>query len=177
MNWFFSKTFIHKCPDGTIRIIYKNIDHAFPLSIKDQKGTIDGELSLEQVKTGKLKAEYESKITGLLFNINEQNQSLMINFRFAYAAFQADPCGNNGFITRQSEHFSFGQQRLMELKTQISGLITLAESYPNNPEKVLPIYYDIVGKIGNNSGVAATVVAIAENRELANKWINIIGNE
>lgn len=172
MNWFFSKTYNHRCPDGTIRIIHKNFDHAFPLSIKDQKGSIDLGIKSKQVGSGKLKADYDNKIKGLLFNINEQNQSLMINFRFAYAAFQADPCGNNAFLTRQSEHFSLGQQRLMELKAQITGLITLAESYPSNPEKVLPMYHEIVGKIGDYSGREATVKAIEENREQATKWIN-----
>lgn len=171
MNWFFSKTYEHKCPDGTIRIIHKNFDHAFPLSVKDKKGSFDSGLTSKNLGNAKLKADYENKIKGLLFSINEQNQSLMINFRFAYAAFQADPCGNNTFITRQSELFSLGQQRLMELKAQITGLITLAESFPNNPEKVLPMYHDIIGKIGNHSGLEATVKAIEDNRELANKWI------
>ncbi|WP_294324706.1 hypothetical protein [uncultured Chryseobacterium sp.] len=177
MNWFFSKTYKHKCPDGTVRIIHKNIDHAFPLSLKENNKSFSGDLDVENIGNGKLKAEYQNKIKGLLFSINEQNQSLMINFRFAYAAFQADPCGNNSFITRQSELFSLGQQRLMELKTQITGLITLAESYPNNPEKVLPMYRNIIDKMSNSSSNTATVQAIVENREAANKWIKGQSNE
>jgi len=170
MGWF-SKTYQHKCPDGTVRIIHKNLDEAFPLSVKDKKGTTNVDIAAQKLGSAKLKTEYETKIRGLLFSINEQNQSLMINFRFAYAAFQADPCNNNGFITRQAEHFSQGQQRLMELKTQITGLITLAESYPNNPERVLPLYNEIVGKIGGYAAVTATVAAIKEGEQDAKKWI------
>src|SRR5436189_4690054 len=116
MGWF-SKTYKHKCPDGTVRIIHKNMDDAFPLSVMDKKESVNADLASKKLGTAKLKTEYESKIKGLLFNINEQNQSLMINFRFAYAAFQADPCGNNAFITRQAEQFSVGQQKITELKT------------------------------------------------------------
>ncbi|MGN6568104.1 MAG: hypothetical protein ACTHJ0_09135, partial [Flavipsychrobacter sp.] len=86
----------------------------------------DADLSFQKKSLGRLNVEHADKISGLLYAINEQNQSLMMGFRLAYIAYQADPCHNQEYLIRQAEELNMGQQRLMELKTQISGLISLA---------------------------------------------------
>src|SRR5258705_9559056 len=42
-----------------------------------------------------------TKIQGLLFSLDELNQSLMMNFRGAYLAFATDPCGNARYAPRK----------------------------------------------------------------------------
>jgi hypothetical protein len=168
---FFSKTWKHKCPDGTVRIIHKNIDAAFPLALRDKQNKFGAELEAQKQASLNLNSEYASKIQGLLYNINEQNHSLMMTLRSAYIAFQTHPCGGDGFFQRQVERVNHEQYRLMELKAQITGLIAIAKTYPNNPEKVLPIYFEIVGKIGGKGIAEAAVAEIEENRKNAKKWI------
>lgn len=170
INWFFSKTFKQRCPDGTIRHIHKNIDKAMPLALKDMQTKFDADLSTQKKSLGLLNVEYADKISGLLYAINEQNQSLMMGFRLAYIAYQSDPCNNNEYLIHQAEELNLGQQKLMELKTQISGLISLAAVYPNDSEKILALYQKIISKI-DDEYMLATKSAINDNRQNIAYWI------
>lgn len=107
------------------------------------------EVNAENAGLARLNGKYAQKIGGLLYSISDQNESLMLTFRSAYAGYQS-PCCNNAFLLRHLEKAMEGLQRLMELKMQIAGLISLAEQYPNNPEKVLPIYFKLVARISQS---------------------------
>ena len=171
INWPWSKTYTHKCPDGGIIIIHKNIEYALPLAIKDVNSSINTDIKAKGQAVAKLKAEYASKVTGLLYNIDEQNKSLLLSFRLSYLAFQSNPCDDKGFLKRQAELLTEGQQRLIELKMKISGLITLAETFPSEPDKILPVYNDILTQMSGINVTEAVKLALKENRESAKKWI------
>jgi hypothetical protein len=171
INWFFSKTYRIKCPDGTIKSYVKDIDKAFPLSLKDTQAKIDSAVSLQKEATANLNVQYASKIQGLLFSISEQNKSLMLQYRSAYFIFQTDPCSNNSFLIRQFEHVNSEQQNLMELKTKLEALINLAETFPTNGENVFPLYQEIVSQIKGKNQIDAALLEIKENIQSATKWI------
>ena len=87
-KWPFWRTSKHKCPDGTTVIIHRNVDDAFPLYIPGWKGNLDANAQTHgNLASAGLKAEYASMVQGLLFGLNELNQSLMLMFRGAYVAF------------------------------------------------------------------------------------------
>ena len=101
IKWPYSKTYKHKCPDETIKIVYKNIDDAFPLFIPGWEGKVKNNVKAIESISVSMDADYATKIQGLLYDLNEFNQSLVMNFRTIYAYFQSDPCSNNNFFQRQ----------------------------------------------------------------------------
>lgn len=171
--WFdflFSSTYKHTCKDGTVRFIHKNVDKAFPLAVREQQKRFNADLNAQKKASAKLNSAYTEKIQGLLFSISEQNESLMMTLRSAYIGFQSNPCGGDGFFQRHVEKVNHEQHRLMTLKTRITGLIAIARECPNNSEKVLAAYLDIVGEIGGKGIEEAAIAEIKENRENAQKW-------
>lgn len=170
LDFLFSNTYKHTCTDGTVRFIHKNVDKAFPLALKEQQKKFNADLEAQQQINLSLNSDYTEKIQGLLFSISEQNQSLMMTLRSAYIGFQTNPCAGDGFFQRQVARVNEEQHRLMELKTQITGLIAIAKEFPNNSEKVLSLYLDIVGKIGGKGIADAAIAEIEANRNIAQKW-------
>lgn len=166
---FFSKTYKHKCPDGSIKIIHKNIDDAFPLAVKDVETNSKGGLEAKDIASLNVSTDYKSKIQGLVYCLNDLNQDLMILFRSAYIAYQADPCNDKGFFQRQIDGIIMDQKRMTTLRLQIRGFISLAEKNPNHGE-VMKAYLQIINSMGINSGEAAAI-AVSENREAADRWI------
>jgi hypothetical protein len=154
-----------KCPDGTTRIIYKNIDKAFPLHIPGWDGKINASIEAIKGSPANLAAEYQSKIQGLLFSLDELNQNLMLEFRTVYISFQSNPCKNSDSFERQVEKMIHEQTRLTQLRIQIRGLTELAEMHPDNREQIIHIFKNIVHQIGGKEIAEAASEEISEARE------------
>jgi len=167
IGWFWKKTYRIRCPDGSVRIIYKNIDHACPLFINGWKADVGAGLKGLSNLSGDAKAKYETQIHGLLFNLNEQNQSLMMSFRTVYLAFETNPCGNDSFFQRELEKLLDEQRRISALKIQIAALIELASTTPNDTAKLTQIFSDIASRAGGSAVASAASLEIAESRALA----------
>jgi hypothetical protein len=97
INWPFSKSYRVRCPDRTVKTIYRNIDDAFPLYIPGWKGDVRADIKAMEQATANVAAAYETKIQGLLYSLDDRNQSLM-TFRTVYLAYIADPCSQTGFF-------------------------------------------------------------------------------
>jgi hypothetical protein len=160
----FSRTYVVRCPDGTTRIVYKHVDQAFPLCIPGWQGKMAASIEAVKGAPATLSAEYQSKIQGLLYSLDELNQSLMMAFRAVYVSYQSNPCQNSSSLDRQVERMIQEHNRLTSLRVKIRGLITLAEMNPNHPEQVIPIFQNIVHEIGGPSVPVAASIEIAEAR-------------
>lgn len=171
INWFWSKTHQVRCKDGSVRLIHKNIDHALPLSISNSQTDLSANLKgLEQLK-GAAKAKYEKKIQGLLYSLNEQNQSLMMSFRSIYIAFQSNPCENDGFLKRETEKLLDEQGKLSDLKIKINALIALASTAPNNIIEINNLFGIIASTLGGAAIAPAASAEIADTRAEAKRLL------
>ncbi|MDO9392188.1 MAG: hypothetical protein Q7U71_10505 [bacterium] len=164
IKWPFSKTYVVKCPDGTTRVIYKNIDDAFPLCIPGWKGKTGGSIEAIKGASVNINAEYQTQIQGLLYSLDELNQSLTMVFRAAYIAYQSHPCKNAASFNRLIEKMIHENSRLTALKIKIRGLISLAETNPNNQTQWVDAFQSVVDQIGGQSIVVAAKMEIAEAR-------------
>ena len=103
----FSKYYFEPCPDGTKRMVYKNIDDAFPIYCKNissnYKAVFD---AIDEVKAN-LNVDNKSHIHDLLLKLDKINSSMQSQFRAAYADYQTDPCG-------KSDHLSSEIQKITE---------------------------------------------------------------
>ena len=164
IRWPWAKKYQVRCPDGTTRTIYNDINDVLPLYIKGWKADagvgFDGLSALK----GKAKANYESQIQGILFRIDEQNQSWMMSFRAVYMAFESNPCGNEDFFKRETEKLLDEQRRLTALRRQLSTLIQLAVASPNDTAQITKILSDIASKQGGTVIAAAASLEIAQAR-------------
>jgi hypothetical protein len=172
-NWPWSKTYQVKCADGSSRTVYRNIDDACPLYISGWKGDISADLRGISELSGEAKAKYETQIHGLLFSLNEQNQSLMMSFRTIYLAFTSHPCGNDQFFQREIEKMLDEQRKISALKMQIAALIQFASNSPGDTEQLASIFNDIASRLGTSEAVTpAASMQIAETRNIAKDLLN-----
>lgn len=163
----FANTYQVRCPDGTIKTVYKNIDDVLPLYIPGWVGKLKTELP-----DANITAEYATKIHGLLYYIDEHNKNIFISFRIAYLGYKNDPCNNNAYFNRQIEKIIDEQNKIVTFNSRIKLLMQLAVMYQNNPEKFNPLYEQIAEQlIGVNIPEAATS-EIAETRTLARDWVD-----
>jgi hypothetical protein len=146
------------------------VDDAFPLYIPGWQSNVGAEVRAAEVGSTQLKAEHVSKIEGLLFSLDELNQSLMMNFRGAYIAFSADPCGNADLLTKQVDTILREQTRFQMIRVQIRGLVALAASHPNNHDRILDAFQHIVQQLGGTVVVQAAAEEIESTRNIAKKW-------
>ena len=177
MQWpWLGKSYTVTCPDGTKRTIYRDVDDAFPLYIPGWKGGFKAEggasadaLGIEGLR-GKVEGEYATRIDGLLFSINELNQSYMMSFRTVYLTFLSDPCGNSGFLQRQVEKIVADQQRITQLGIQVRFLIELVRSQPQDTAQIVKLFKEIAGKVGGPPLAEAAATEISEARQIADQW-------
>lgn len=165
--WPWTKTRDMRCPDGTTRTIYKNIDDACPLFIPGFKADISGDIKGAAEFSGKVGAKYETDVKGLLFSLNEQNQSLMMSFRTVYLTFSSNPCGNDAFFKREIEKLLDEQRKISTLKIKIAALIQLALSAPDDSNRMNLIYSEIASLLGGSAVAQAASLEIVESREVA----------
>jgi len=168
MNWPWGKMYRVRCPDGTVRTIYKNIDHACPLFIPGWKADVGAGIT---ELSGEAKAKYETQIHGLLFTLNEQNQSLMMSFRTVYLAFMTNPCGNDDFFHREIEKLLDEQRKISALRIQIAALIQLASTSPADTARLTRIFSNIASGLGGPAIAPAASLEIAETREVARRLL------
>ena len=170
LGWLLPKTYKHRCKDGSVKIVHRNVDDAFPFYLPSWKAKLDGNAKIPVQGQGGIKAEYETKIGGLLFGLDELNQGLMMNFRGAYVAFQTDPSAGHEFLLREVAKVLQEQQRVLRIRLQIDGLISLAKTCKNKGE-FFQLYQVIVNQVGGSTVADAAAVEIKDSAQQAKKWI------
>jgi len=169
--WPFGKSYHVKCPDGSIKTVYRKVDSAFPLFIPGWKGDVSAELKAFEQLPAQAKATYESKVQGLLYTLDERNQSLMIEFRSIYVAFHSDPCGMADFFRRELEKLLDEQRHMSLLRAKIQGLIEVLKARPDPDAYLWSLFGDIVQGLGGKAMPEPALAEIRESRGLILHWI------
>ena len=169
-RWPFGKSYSVRCPDGTQKTVYRNVDDAFPLYIKGWQGDLSATASGLAAADGEIKGAYSSKIQGLLFGLDELTQTVMINFRSVYMVFISDPCSNSFFLQREVEKLVAEQQRLSRLRIQVRALLELARNQPSDTVSILSLFKELAGSIGGPVLAEAVQLEITEARRLVDDW-------
>jgi hypothetical protein len=184
VNWPWSKTRRYPCPDGTVREVYKNIDHAFPLYIAISENIAKGKVGgvdmggTTTIGTVEASSEHKSKVEGVLYSINEQNQSLMIALRTAYTIYSSSPCTKSDFLERTVEKLLDEQARLSKVVTQCAFFIELVKNHPESSAQILSIYQGLVQQLTSDMipGTVSELISdaaakeIEETRRAAEQW-------
>jgi len=165
------KTKKHRCPDGTTRLVHRNIDDAFPLHF--QGVTANAATSLEAIAGApvSLEAGYERKAEHLAFALGELNESVMMSFRAVYAVYQSDPCTHSDFLMRKIDHITFELQRLTGLRMQLRTFVELAAAHPEQTDRTWDTYMSLVEALQPVGSAEAAAHKIDIARDNAQRWI------
>lgn len=155
------------CPDQTVKTVYKHVDDAFPLYIQGWKASVGVDLGKLMGDAGALQAEASKKIEGLVFSIGELNQSLMMQFRAAYVAFQSDPCGSSDFLRDQVAKLNHEQYRLTQLRLQVPLLVELARLAKWDQSQFMEAYKNAVLSLGDVTTPQTVALEINESIQIA----------
>lgn len=146
---FWSKKRSVKCPDGTTKTVYKNIDDALPLFIKGYENDFGGKVNgLDQIN-GEISGSAKSKIDGMLFDLNNFNSNIVMEFRSIYMVFESDPCSNSDFLRVKTDELIQKYQNLNQLKLKIYGLIEIAKTAQLDTSIFIDKYFEIVNEYSN----------------------------
>jgi hypothetical protein len=171
-----SKTYVIKCPDGTIRIVHKRIDDAFPLYVHGTQTKVSARASdgLGAMSAG-VDAQHQSQVQALLVAIDSKNNALMEKFRGAYSVYETNPCAQAEYFAEQVKSLIAMHDRLTEVEIGSQALIQLIRAHPTNETEI----YSLFSKLLDNLGTAppklaqeAAKAAIAEARKQAKEWID-----
>lgn len=173
----FSKTYTIICPDGTPRVIYKNIDDAFPLKIESFETDISAKIKTENIQDAELKAKYKTKIEDLFFGLDDINKDLMVTFRSAYIAYTTNPCADSQFLINQMEKITFEHNKLKRVNFQINSLINMLENADKSSSKIIMAKYcDIISEMGLN-GECQKEIIVEEIKSSSNDVKILSGGE
>jgi hypothetical protein len=171
------KTKNHKCPDGTTKTVYRNVDDAFPFFLPGIKTKVGGDVNVPATVSVGVKAEYEEKALGLLVKLDDWNNSLMMSFRAAYVVYQGDPCSSYGYLQREVSGIMRKHELIQRIRLQIDGLLTLVKnSGGKNLTQVLKseffvMYRGILEQMGSPVAREAAIAEIHDATQHAQKWI------
>lgn len=123
-----------KCSDGSIRLVFRNPDKAFPFYAKEFKSNVDSALKVAKVLELKLKGQQQSIISGLFAQIDESNKNVQIALNAVYISFTTSPCTKDKWL---SEQISLILERENKLRNLFCGLEFIKQLVLKNSEPAL----------------------------------------
>ena len=160
-----------KCAGGRVVFVYRDLDKAFPLVVMGTDTKAGGKAKATEYVDGNIEGHHKKKIEALLIELNQQNSSLMADFRTTYAVYASDPCNNAEFLKRNIENIRAKRDHLEALRLQLATLIDLAKNKPEKSDQIEAHIERLVSKILFDRDVASTVKELAEAETTAERMI------
>ncbi len=153
-------------------MVYKNVDDAVPLGLASSKR----KANIDSKSVGKISAESEIKINGLLVAVDDCNNSLMFKFRMCYLMYQSDPCNQLKFFQDTLQQVICAHEQMQRTKIHIEGLISIAKNGGKSfsdasHAEFMSLYKAIVANLGNELPRESAVIEIEKSRIEAVNWI------
>lgn len=168
---FGRRTWKVKCPDGTSRIVYKDLDDVFPLAIRASSGRLVASAKDLSGNSIGVDAELRRAIDGFLYELNERNATMLVSLRATYSAYQVNPCRNDERLAQRIEEMTVAQQQVEETWQELRALIELAAVAPGDPESAWQAFAAIVAKSGARGVPQATAARLRAAQRAARGWI------
>jgi hypothetical protein len=154
MRWF-SKTEKIRCPDGRIALVYKDVDDAVPLALRDKRARGDLSTEANGFGAGAAGGEYSSQVSEIMFAINARNQSQVLDYRNAYLAYTADPCGKSDLLERITNKIMDERAVLDRLTIQAHTLLELVRHGSADLPAIVELTSALKGQLGMPTPAAA----------------------
>lgn len=149
MSWWpFSATYKIKCPQGHFAIVYRDIDKALPLYIKNNDLSANLKAKAAELGDVELSAASKSIVSDLLYAIDQRNSSQIMDFRNAYLSFLSDPCGKSEFLARIVTRIMEGRENLEQKTIQAQTFLSAIKSAPENASELISAYFPLLKSLG-----------------------------
>lgn len=156
--WPFGKTYTHKCPDGSIAIIHRDINTLFPLGLRDYDASAKAGGKVDEFGSLNVDLKYKSGVKSVLVAIDELNGSYIFDCRSAYSTYLTDPCGKREFLERATDRIRESRHRLVGLRMRVNALIEVLRVNPQGS----PAASDTLCELKQSLGLADPAEAAAE---------------
>ena len=160
-----------KCKDGSVKILYKKVEDAFPLHIQDKETSYSSKLSIPESVEANIEGTHLSNLKALIFHIDDLNGDIMLKFRGAYVNYKSDPCNGQARYDDQTTGIIENHQRLRTGQVQIQALLAMINASGSVTQECIDKFLEIVDKMGNDIPplIAADAAAarIEQSREIA----------
>jgi hypothetical protein len=159
------------CLDGTERFVYKDIDDVFPLSVSDRSKKLNSDVKIPDTVDAKFAVEISQAIKSLMFTIDENNGSLVLEQRGAYSVYAANPCEAYERYGRHIEDLSHRRQRLQEQQRLQGALMALAQSPNANPNELLGLLRQLVDRLPPEDARMITINEMDHSENIVKEMI------
>ncbi|MBR7831858.1 hypothetical protein KDL01_01215 [Actinospica durhamensis] len=163
-----------KCPDKTTKFVHRDVSDAYPLSLREGSANLKAKMKSAELANASLEGGYQAKIGGMLMELDEKNNSLMLKFRSAYLVFQGDPCCQAGYLAEQTKSITEAHDRLLSTSFKINGYIQLIKFRPSSAAELTEAFIEVINELHPTSPVlnqAAATAAIGASRSAAATWM------
>ena len=117
------------CPDGTEKYIYKDVNKAIPMQLKEYDAKLLAKLDTELQQNASISGHFKSRIRNILADIDNSHASLLIEFQILYGTFSADPCSYGDFFRDGVERILSVHQSIKQQNTLIQATIEYAKAH------------------------------------------------
>ncbi len=172
----FSKTRKYDCPDGRPAIVYKHLNDAIPLELRNNESKSNAQGNVVGAGDGQISIENRSTISHILVAIDARNSSQVLDFRNAYLAYMSDPCGSRDLLARTTQRIMDDRAFLHRLQIQADTLIKLMETTPNNSQDIIDLSKIMMSAL-NLTPPDVAAQAISDARKDAKSMVGEGGND
>ena len=92
LRWGFWKTRTVDCPDGSVKEVFRNPDHAFRLIAKDWSARVHAAAKALEGVEGSLGVELGSQVAGVLVLLTKTSGAMQMKLHAIYVVYIGDPC-------------------------------------------------------------------------------------
>jgi hypothetical protein len=171
MDWPWSKHYHRRCPDGSTKLVHKNVDEALPLHVGDHRNDVRTERNMLQEVPAQVREAQGNRIEGVLVVLDEQSHQLVYAFRVAYLDYSNDPCSNNDRFQRQLDRLLEERHRLSVARVQLQALLELAKNQPHRTDAILQMFKDVTQQLRGEPISEVASMEVKESQNDARNWI------
>lgn len=173
MRWPFQKTEKIKCPDGTIRIVYKDLDDAFPLVAKDWVRTRGVTVRILEELKGSLSSHSQNLISGFLFDLDDANKSMQLEFRKVYATYQGEPCNSHEWLKQEVEEIIREERKLRRIQLIFCGIKSLID-HGADPQLLNELITEVLAEFRKPEAEKEISNAFLEAGRDVSRWMEVV---
>ncbi len=162
--------YIVRCPDGTVRQVYRNVDDLIPLVFKIENADVALGFQTDAGGSAGIKATYAAHVDYIRSGLNERRIKMIDAYRLAYGVYAADPCGRLDFLERKTEGLLADQSRDENARLKFIAFMEFLHSDSSSDKAAQKMFQDLINGMDGNAGSLGAHVAIEEAQQRAIEW-------
>ncbi|GLZ37803.1 hypothetical protein [Actinokineospora sp. NBRC 105648] len=165
-----SKVTKHKCCDGSVRHVYRDVNDAYSMTLGDFDKKTRARLDVMEQATGEFERSHSAQMREAFFRITQANDTIAMNFRAVYMVYMSDPCGKSDYLAEQTTYLLQEHSRTNNLLIRLQALIEIARLGPKPGRDAMAQIFEALAQLPGFAERAAQA-EIEQTRAASHAWL------